>query len=98
MTKFHAKADSTVNRTANLPLDLSNADSVKAHFEGDGIQTITASISDQSSGKITLPMQNLTLETGMVYKVEYEISFSDGTVDTLPRQSYDLLEVKDDLA
>jgi hypothetical protein len=88
--------DSVVAQVA-LPRDLSNVSAVDIHIGRDNTETVNLSIEDAASGRVGIPLAAVTKGPGR-YRIEFELLFSDGSVETLPASGFDALRIVDDLA
>lgn len=93
MTVITVVEGQTTAMEAELPRDLSQADTITYHVLGDTDQTAAPSIVDATSGIVAIPFNTLSLSPG-TYPVEFTIEYGNGTVDKLPRDSYDVLHVR----
>jgi len=95
MTTVTIKADTTIGLEVTLPRDLTDAD-VVAHV-GEEPQTVPCRLADASNGVVEFSLAQLDLDVGL-FKLEFEITFANGAVETLPADGYDHLNVVADLA
>jgi len=94
MTAVSVKEDTTIGLEVTLPRDLTGA-TVVAHVGGEP-QTVSCQIADADNGAVTLPLGGVDVTEGL-YELEFEITFANGAVETLPADGYDHLKVVADL-
>jgi len=94
MTTVTIKADTTIGLKATLPRDLTDAD-VVAHV-GEEPQTVPCRLADASNGVVEFSLAEIDVTEGL-YELEFEITFANGAVETLPADGYDHLKVVADL-
>jgi hypothetical protein len=80
------------------PLDLTNATSVKLIMKSAGaLVTGTCTIVDAVDGGIKYVWAGGDTAVSGTYQVEFQVTWNDGTKQTLPNDSYDTVTVMDDL-
>jgi hypothetical protein len=91
-----------VGTPGETPLDLTSATTIKLKMrvkgsigdpKVDGVMTVT----DAAAGKAEYEWQPTDLDTVGLYDVEFEITWADLGVETVPNDGYLELEVVDDL-
>jgi hypothetical protein len=87
---------------ANDPIDLTDATAVKflMRLQGDtGPPKVNAPavITDAAAGEVTYTWDAADTDVAGTYEVEFQITWSDGGVQTIPNDSYFTVEIKTDL-
>lgn len=93
------KQGDTVPLEVELPVDLSNASSVRFKLgEGAGEIDDTATITDAPNGVVVYEWDvDETDRTGRE-PVEWEVTWNTGTIETFPKDGYDSLYFYDELS
>ena len=65
----------------------------------DGISVVNSAmtITDGSIGVAEYEWQSGDTDTAGTYKVEFEVTFDNGSVETFPNTGYEMLVIKEDL-
>jgi len=81
------------------PVDISSNNSVtfKLHDDNELIIDAAAVVTDGPNGKVEYNWQDGDLDEEGEYKAEFELEYSDGTVETFPNTDYILVKVIEDL-
>lgn len=83
---------------AEGPIDLTNAEAIHIYLRSDTrlVKTAAMDVVDVTAGKARYVWQSGDLSEANEYKMEFEINWEDGTVQTVPNDSYlELLVVED---
>lgn len=101
MTTTSYKNDDTVPLQATLPTDLSDASSVEFRMSdtkgGSAIVSGSALIDDAAAGIVKYQWQaGETDRTGTFY-MEWEVTYSDGGVETFPRRGFDVIRFYEEI-
>lgn len=97
MPEIPIKQNDTIALNATLPRDLTDADTVVLHVKLDTIQTIPANIEDATEGEVAVPLSNISFNPG-TYPIEWEITYNDGTEESLPATDFDYITVSAELS
>lgn len=90
MTDATVHAEDTVSLEATLPRDLTN-DDVELLIGSDESTVVTAVVDDAESGRVTVPLNNVDLETG-VTEIKFRVTDSNDLKEHIPPEG-DVLEV-----
>jgi hypothetical protein len=96
MSDLELKNNQTAAVEAELPRDLSQASSVTYHIGGEIDSTITVTIHDEDANLVLIRIDEVNLVPGF-YNAEFEITFTDGSIEELPRDSYETVWVQESL-
>lgn len=105
------KRGDTVPVTATLyaddaettPLDLTNATAVTFHMAIQALEPGTpkveaaCTITDAVNGRVSYAPAAGDTDTAGTYLAEFEVTWNDGTVQTLPRKGYLTIDITEDL-
>lgn len=83
------------------PIDLTNATSIKflMRVEGQAPKiNAAAAFTDRPNGQVTYTWTGSDTDTVATYQGEFEITWSDGGVETVPNDGYLRIEIEDDIA
>jgi hypothetical protein len=83
-------------------VDVSGATSVRFHMKAPGASSAkvdaAATLVDGANGVVKYEWQAADVDTVGVYKGEFEVTYSNGDVETFPSDHYIYVEIIDDLA
>lgn len=87
-----------------MPIDLTDATSVKilmrrqGSTDDDGPSVDAAmTVEDAVGGIVSYAWDAADTSATGIFDVEFEITWSDGGIETIPNESYKTVEIKDDL-
>lgn len=98
--------DVGVTLTATLkasgdPVDLTGIDSVAFIMRMYGADApkveATAEVTNAEAGEVRYITSDGDLDTAGIYRVEWEVTFSPGRIETFPSEDWDSIAVKSDL-
>ena len=81
------------------PIDLSSADAVRLRMKSDTaiVEAGPVEITDAANGEIKYEWEADDLMFAGSYRGEWEITWSDGTIQTVPNDTYFAVDVLEDL-
>lgn len=83
-------------------VDLTNADSVAFHMEGDRETTpkvnASASIDDAANGEVSYSWDSTDTDETGTYEAEFQVTWSDGGTETFPNDGFLEVVIRDDIA
>lgn len=87
-------------KDANGPIDLTNAKAIHIYLKSASllVKTSTMTVVDAEAGEVKYVWQKEDLKEAGTYDMEFEITWEDDTVTTIPSTGYNSLEVEADLA
>lgn len=96
------KGDTARALTATLTLngsaiDLTGATVVLVWKLNGTVSRKSATIEDATAGSVSYTLQSADVATAGTVKLEWEVTFSDATVLTVPSESYETLVIEADL-
>jgi hypothetical protein len=90
----------TITDAANNAVDLTGS-SVRFHMKRYGASTAkvdaAATIYDEENGIVRYAWQSSDTDTGGSFIGEFEVTYSDGTIETFPNSGYIQIDVLDDI-
>ena len=100
-TTFYIKQNDTKpSLSAQLLSDGSAVDltgaTVKFHM-GDSVDS-AATVVDAATGNVRYDWVTADTETAGLFRAEFEVTFSDGTVETFPNDGYLLINITEEVA
>lgn len=100
MSDVEYKRNDTVPLEVQLPVDLTTATTVEFHMEhiddGDGIQK-QALFRDKAQGRVAYDFDAEDTDASGVHNMEWQVTWSNGDVETFPRSGYDTIEFVEEL-